>query len=185
MTDFQLTHPTYVGGRASNDHYPTPRWCTLALLKAIDLPPGALVFDPSCGEGSLLSVFSERGHPTSGIELDEARGLDAQKLGHDVVVGDSLKLPWCAEYIIGNPPYSVAEDFVWKALENPQVRLVAFLLRLSFLEPVNGRGTVFEIYPPNVYILPRRPSFDGKGSDNITSAWFVWPGGNHLSWLPR
>jgi len=28
------------------------------------------------------------------------------------------------------------------------------------------------------------PPFAGKGHDNITSAWFCWPGEGRLVWLP-
>ena len=29
--------------------------------------------------------------------------------------------------------------------------------------------------PPDVFVLPDRPSFTGEGSDSADYAWFVWP----------
>lgn len=29
-------------------------------------------------------------------------------------------------------------------------------------------------HTPDVYVLPQRPSFTGKGTDSTSYAWFVW-----------
>lgn len=29
-------------------------------------------------------------------------------------------------------------------------------------------------HTPDIYVLPNRPSFSGKGTDSIEYAWFVW-----------
>lgn len=193
MTDtFALTSPVPVGGRESHDHYPTPRWCVLALLTQGGPPPAAGVLDPACGEGAILDVFRERGHNTLGLELDPARAAVAQERGHYVYNNDATLFPWPehADWLVGNPPYSLALDFAWKAVEwadwakAPIPRRVALLLRLSFLEPASGRAVLFQHHPPDVLILPRRPSFDGKATDSTTSAWFCWPGTGRLVWLP-
>ena len=63
--------------------------------------------------------------------------------------------------------------------------LVCMLLRLSFLEPTKSRRDLLTAYRPDVLILPRRPVFDGRGTDSITSAWFCWPGEGRIIWLPE
>jgi len=189
--DFQLRPQTVVTGRSDADFYPTPRWCTLALLTQGAPPPGASIVDPSCGEGAILDVFRERGHNTIGVEIDRERALVAAQRGHYPYNNDALTVPWPeGDWLVGNPPYSLALDFAWKAVEwadwpaAPIPRRAALLLRLSFLEPASGRAVLFERHRPDVLILPRRPAFDGRGTDSITSAWFVWPGEGRLVWLP-
>lgn len=186
-----LTSQVPVGGRESHDHYPTPRWCTEALITAgwRRCPPGGdVVLDPSCGEGAILDVYRERGARTLGVELDPTRAAEAQKRGHRVDFGNALSLAWPDAYaIVGNPPYTLAAEFARKAAEWTEGgarRHAALLLRLSFLEPASGRGDLFRRYPPDVLILPRRPAFDGRGTDSITSAWCCWPGAGRLVWLP-
>lgn len=192
MSEFSLTSPVPVGGRESHDHYPTPRWCTLALLRfgGLTLPAEPMILDPACGEGAILSVVKEelRESSTRGIELDEGRVQAAVERRLEVIQGDGLALDWDEpDLVIGNPPYSLASEFAWKAAEWAAAspgRTAALLLRLSFLEPASGRAVLFEHHRPDVLILPRRPAFDGRGTDNITSAWFVWPGTGRLVWLP-
>lgn len=189
LDDFALTSPVPVGGRESHDHFPTPRSATLALISAGDWASTRSVLDPSCGEGSILDVFREQGFETLGLELDPARAEAARLRGHKTGVGDALERSWpSAKACVMNPPYSHAEAFVQKALdwrrENIGWPPIYALLRLSFLEPTKSRRHMLVGYNPDVLILPRRLSFDGKGHDNITSAWFCWPGNGHHQWLP-
>lgn len=190
MADFALTSPVPVGGRESHDHYPTPRWVTLALLRHADIwiPKCPAVIDPACGEGAILeAVCSEIPEVNAwGIELHEGRAQAADER-FQIVQGDGLEIDWgVPDLVIGNPPYSLANEFAWKAAAwaAEHQNRAALLLRLSFLEPASGRAVLFSKHPPDVYILPRRPAFDGRGTDSTTSAWFCWPGTGRLVWLP-
>lgn len=191
---FRLSSPTVVLGRGDEkddgrDFYPTPRWCTALLLKHWWQPvKGETVLDPSCGEGAILDLYRERGCRTVGLELDAQRAAVARERGHQVEQVDALREPWPDAFLlVGNPPYSLAQPFVQKAAawaRKKRGRHAAMLMRLSFLEPADGRGDLFRAFPPDVLILPRRPSFDGKGSDNVTSAWLCWPQTEGVRWLP-
>ena len=196
MSDLILTSPVPVGGREDRDHYPTPRACVDALLSRWsvvayrDLPQIRDVLDPSCGEGSILDVLRERGHQTYGLELDGTRAEIARERGHQAHVADALEWGWPhVDACLMNPPYSHAEAFVRKALAwrqtSPGHPEIFALLRLSFLEPTRTRRELLTSYTPDVLILPRRPAFDGRGTDSITSAWMHWPGRGRLIWLPE
>lgn len=196
MSDFSLTSPVPVGGRESHDHYPTPRSCVDALLSRWsvvayrDLSQIRNVLDPSCGEGSILDVLRERGCRTQGVELDDTRAEIARSRGHWIATDDALACAWhLADACVMNPPYSHAEEFVRKALAwrqtSPTCPEIFALLRLSFLEPTRTRRELLTTYTPDVLILPRRPAFDGRGTDSITSAWTHWPGRGRLIWLPE
>lgn len=193
MIDFTLTNPLFPGRRDSHDHYPTPRWCTEALFKQVIVPvqrwtENRSVLDPAAGEGAILNVAKEHGFETFGLELDPTRAKAASERGHRMNQGDALAAAWPrADLVVMNPPYSLAEEFVRKAIEHQRSywpwRGTYALLRLSFLEPTRSRRDLLKNYKPDVLVLPQRPAFDGRGTDSITSAWFCWPGKGQLVWL--
>ena len=76
------------------------------------------------------------------------------------------------DVVITNPPFSDAEAFLRRSLELADH--VVLLLRLNFLASAK-RAELMRERAPDVYVLPNRPSFDGKGTDSIEYAWFHWP----------
>lgn len=170
------------------DHYPTPRAAVVSLLDARPQLTRGTVLDPSCGEGAILAVARERGARTVGLEIDPGRAEAARRAGHPVTTCDALASPWPeAEALCGNPPWDHAREFAWRALAWASARAgrqVWLLLRLTFLEPAAGRGELLRAHPPDVLVLPRRPAYDGRGTDSVTSAWCGWPGEGRLVWLP-
>lgn len=86
--------------------------------------------------------------------------------------------------IIGNPPYSLAEEFVRHSFELLKSDgYVYFLFRLSFLEGIKRKNNLFTEYPiKRVYVCSRRPSFytteKGKHTtDTLAYAMFLWQKG--------
>ena len=47
------------------------------------------------------------------------------------------------------------------------------LLRLNYLGS-EKRAAFFQEVPPDVYVLPNRPSFVRGGNDSCEYAWFAW-----------
>jgi len=100
------------------------------------------------------------------------------------------------ELIFGNPPYSLAEEFVRKSLELvDDGGYVFFLLRLAFLESKKRHFGLYAEHPlRRVYVLTRRPSFfttkkDSKTVDALAYGMFLWQKGwkgttelSHLYW---
>lgn len=166
------------GDRQNDDFYSTPAWVTQALLPRLALThdgPWRDVLDPCCGDGAILDCFGNE--LTVGIELDEARAVAAHAKGHLITVADALIEPWpVVQLIITNPPFSLAEEFVRRAIgfAAESGATVAMLLRLAFLES-SGRAPLHREFPSDVYPLSSRPSFtpDGK-TDSCAYAWFVW-----------
>jgi hypothetical protein len=65
-------------------------------------------------------------------------------------------------------------EFIERALrEAPEDADVAFLLRLNFLGS-QRRAAFHRSFPSDVYVLPRRPSFTGGGTDATEYCWMVW-----------
>lgn len=188
--------------RIALDYYPTPR-SAIEPIKA-HLPLIRTVCDPACGIGEIFEVFGPRVR-CFGIELDQVRAEKAWRLGGEqkrvVSHGNALTLPWPkAEAYVFNPPFSDAEAFVRRGLDQKPARAtMAVLLRLSFLEPTDpdaklehllGRAELHRSHPPDVYVLAERPRFSVNkhgvlGTDSVTAAWFVYgPGrGGRVFWL--
>lgn len=172
--------------RQANDHYETPPWCVDAIAPHIGYLNGhTSILDPCCGKGALLNVIGSQ-YPcckTIGIEIDEARAIHARHHGpkfRDVLWRDALTPgAWPkAELVITNPPYSHAEAFVRRAFEEC-VPIVCMLLRLNFLGS-KKRAAFWKDHPADIFVLPKRPSFTGSGTDATEYAWFLWGGkGNH------
>jgi SAM-dependent methyltransferase len=167
--------------RRERDFYATPAWATQAILRELPVGP---VLDPCCGDGALLAEIKGR---TFGIEIDPQRAEAARARGvRAVVTGDALtdRAGWVdAAAVVMNPPFSLAEEFVLAALvwAQPRRAAVAALLRLSFLE-TRRRVPLHREHPADVFVLARRPSFTGKGTDSCAYAWFVWGPGRGGRW---
>ncbi len=180
-----------VGGRTDADHFPTPSWVSELLvqhgLRQRWWEAGDEVLDPCCGEGALLDVLAQAGLKTHGLELDPGRAGEARRRGHQASQRDSLDPEaWWPRVpvIITNPPFVLAEPFVRRALSVLPARgRLCMLLRQSWQEPVGTRGALLRETLPDVLFLPKRPRYDLRGSDSVTSAWFCWPGQGRYGYL--
>lgn len=156
-----------------HDWYPTPAWCTRSLLAVLDVK-GKSVLEPCAGTGAIAEVLRAAGARVSCIEIDQQR---ADECGAEC--GDFLALPADPlrepalrfDLVITNPPFSLAMEFVERSmLWAPRV---AMLLRLSWLASIK-RAPFLRAHTPSLYVLPKRPSFTGKGTDSADYAWFLW-----------
>lgn len=174
--------------RHPDDWYATPAWATRAIMRALRVPqtfcdPDTMI-DPCCGDGAILDVAAEMwpGARRMGVEIDRDRAAIAEGRGHvgpkhAVVCGDALgPLPWGSFFniVITNPPYALAMEFVERSLrEVAEGGLVVMLLRIAWLAS-QKRAPFLRANTPSIYVLPKRPSFTGKGTDSADYAWFVW-----------
>src|SRR6478735_1323209 len=135
--------------------------------------------DPGAGTGvwgQAIKKVYPRAHVT-GVEL---RDVGKPSAGYDKWEnGDFLTYQpgWKFTHIVGNPPYSHAEEFVRKGLEilAPGGQLL-YLLNLSFLaSQTRGKGLFKQEPPDRVYVCSRRASFqeDGKTAPE-EYAMFRW-----------
>lgn len=153
-------------GRRQSDFYPTPPEATVALLQFLNLPKNTTIWEPAAGEGDMsdvLQTYFETIYTTDILD-----GTDFLKSSIDA-----------ADWIITNPPFSLAEDFIRRAakIEKP----FAFLLKSQYWH-ASKRTALFDEIPPS-YILPLtwRPDFFFKerengngGSPLMDVMWCVW-----------
>lgn len=170
--------------RRAYDFYETPTWCTEALLSRLN--PVSSVLDPCCGRGAILNSVRNKWPYTItlGMEINYDRAAVSIDDGHDVIVRDAISdVFWQMNpgMIITNPPYSLAEEFIRRAMSEVRDRDLAFLLRLNFLGS-QKRAQFHRDHPADIYVLPKRPSFTQHGTDATEYAWYVWGPGRGNRW---
>ena len=157
------------------DHFPTPLWSTRApfrhVLPAIGV--GAMRFGAG-GATALAAVITEfaRGPVTASDIFAYGYGTAP----HDFINDDPLTKP---DWIITNPPFSIACEFTLRALEFASEG-VAMLVRTQWIEGVGRYEKLFRERPPTVYapFVERVPMVKGRWDPDASTAtsyaWFVW-----------
>lgn len=157
------------------DAYYTPDEVASQLVGTLGLGMrrGLEVLEPSVGGGAFVRALRSVDDRCSitGIDCDpSAAGLP---ICDETWVGDFATYqggPF--DLVVGNPPYRDAEAHVRHALTLAPT--VAFLLRLAFLES-QSRYPLWRDHPASeVFVLSRRPSFTGGGTDATAYAFFIW-----------
>jgi len=157
--------------RRDNDAYYTLQAQTAidALLRYV--PVAGRIFEPCVGEGHLVLALSRHIEKTVAITNDIDKTVEAY---YHEDARESHITNAIYDWVVTNPPFSQAFPILKNLLPGAR-QGVAFLLRLSFLEPTYERGPWLEAHPPDLIIVTPRFSFTGDGkTDSVTTAWFVW-----------
>lgn len=171
------------GERKACDFYATPAETIRSFLANFDgISSGDRILEPSAGNGQIIRVLRECGYDNriDAVELRPEERATLEALADNVTIGSFFDYePDCGyDVIIGNPPYSLAMEFINKSLEllHPGGLLI-FLLRTNFLES-EKRFSWWQAHPlSGLYTLHKRPSFTGRGTDATSYSWFVWERG--------
>jgi hypothetical protein len=175
----------------SSDDFPTPPWATRGLIEHIleDKPSlrSLSCLEPACGVGHMAKVLSEY--------FGTVQAADAYHYGYGPV-RDFLSYPYetnAFDWVITNPPFRLAEDFVLRALLVAR-KGVAILARTVFLESSGRYEAIFRKTPPSKFaqFVERVPMVKGRLDHKATTAtgyaWLVWEKGAgdtpRLMWIP-
>lgn len=155
--------------RNEYDAYNTPVWCAEAIVRQIAWGNIPRIWEPAVGEGAILNVVKEMVEcQYHGSDIRPNTGWIQEDF---LEVNPVLRLR-TFDFIITNPPFSLAQGFVEKSLSLANCTIM--LLRLNFLAS-KSRKEFWEKHPPTaIHVLTKRPSFTGKGTDATDYAWFVW-----------
>jgi len=175
----------------SPDDFPTPPWATRGLLEHIIDDKKSLssmtCLEPACGAGHMVKVLKEY--------FSKVEAADAYDYGYGEVQDFLTRAPDpnSVDWVITNPPFRLAEEFVVEALDRARVG-VAILARSVFLESVGRYQGIFREAPPNKFaqFVERVPMVRGrldiKASTATGYAWLVWEkrtkGLPRLMWVP-
>jgi hypothetical protein len=163
--------------RRANDFYPTQSLVTKQLLKRVTI--AGTVIEPCAGDGAMATVLDKH----HGIDVVYTNDIDMTRDCHchaDVtkpLIWEGWKANQ-ADWVVTNPPFGQTTEILPLAYEHAKIG-VAFLLRLSYLEPTEKRGKWLRSHSSNLTNLiilgQPRPSFTENGkTDLCTVAWMVW-----------
>ena len=158
------------------DLFPTPCWATRALCDWLAVQFGPLhhfsCWEPAAGLGDMVRPLREYFRDVYASDVAEYRG------GHDVV--DFLWPSYRrADFVVTNPPFKIAEQFIATALDRSSEG-VAMLVRSAFLEGVGRHHRLFSRTPPMAVLqfTERVPMVKGRLDKEATTAtsycWIVW-----------
>ena len=195
----------------SLDDFPSPPWCVRALIQYViwpnlDIHVGArrlkdmTCWEPASNRGYMAKALQDyfRIVRTSDIydySMDPAT-VDVQGSVHDFLIEgaeDRVMTAHGADWVITNPPFRLAAQFVARAWKVKNVKGVAMLTRTAFLEGVERYETLFKLNPPSfvaqfVERVPMvRGRLDGEASTATSYCWLVWMEGvegTRLVWIP-
>lgn len=174
--------------RRDHDAYYTPNWCVDRLMEDPDLPfdLSGLWLEPCAGGGDIAKAIKTRGIWDPILISGDIRGecsAQLKRCSDDVYTGDFRSFDYSAllekhnrdrfDVLITNPPFSLAEDFMAKGMKI--AHYTCLFLRINFLAS-KSRCSFLRMFPPDVFVLPNRPSFTGNNRTDATEyAWFIWP----------
>ena len=167
--------------RQSEDYYATDPVAAELLLKEETFDKD--VWECACGEMHLSGVFERYGYNVRSSDIIDRCGneiYDFLSLGN---------LSWKGD-IVTNPPYRLALEFIYKALQIiPHGNKVAMFLPLRFMEG-KERKILFTRFPPRIVYVSSSRILCAKNGDfakmlvaggsAVAYAWFVWVKGCKL-----
>jgi hypothetical protein len=162
----------------SLDFFPTPAWATRALCTHVIAGIGLdrfTAWEPACGEGHMARPLAEY------FKIVFASDVQPYGFGD---VDDFLLYGSGANYgnidwIITNPPFRLAQEFVETAINRASTG-VAVLVRSAFTEGIDRFKNLFTKYPPHTIaqFAERVAMVKGKVDEDASSAtaycWIVW-----------
>ena len=190
-----LTGTSLVGGtvnhkRVENDYYATDPQSVRDLLDIYDIE-GETFYEPCVGEGHIAKVLKEY-FPNSevyGTDLIN-RGYGNGKfdfINENLEDRSDLLIPKKVDWIITNPPYSLAKEFIDKSLAMTN-KGVAMFLKVQFLEGQARKEWFKNSSLKYVYVFSKRqdpfrngdevnPKTGKKWGSTMCFAWFIWKHG--------
>lgn len=188
----KLKGTSLVGGtvnytRVENDYYATNPQSVRDLLDTYEID-GETFYEPCVGEGHIAKVLKDY-FPNAevyGTDLVDRGYGDGRFdfLNENWEDRQDLLIPRKVDWIITNPPYSLAKEFIDKSL-NMTNKGVAMFLKIQFLEG-QARKEWFKNSPLKyVYVFSKRqdpfrngeevnPKTGKKWGSTMCFAWFVW-----------
>lgn len=163
----------------SLDNFPTPPWATRALIEYV-IESGNKRFlnqmtclEPACGAGHMAKTLSNY--------FGKVHAADIHPYGYGCIEDfiDSSYSKNQFDWVITNPPFKLAEEFIIKGLSIAE-RGVAMLVRTVFIESVGRYDRIFSNNPPQKFaqFTERVPMVKGrldkKASTATGYAWIVW-----------
>ena len=158
------------GKRKKSDFYETPYSITKHLLEVESFDFNKTVCEPACGNNAITNVLQTKWNYVTAYDIEKNFLFDTKEY----------------DYIITNPPFSLAYEFICKAKSLAKEKF-AMLLPLSYL---HGKKRHDDVYSDRkyglkkVYVFTRYPMLgdplreDGKyNTGMMVYAWYIFENG--------
>lgn len=180
-----------VESKDSLDDFPTPPWATRALIEHIlgkDSVANKSCLEPACNRGFMSQPLQQY---FSNVVSSDVHDYGFGKV-EDFLSGAYGDKSF--DWVITNPPFKLAEDFVKEGLRVAKVG-VAMLTRTVFIESVGRYERLFSVIPPWKFaqFVERVPMVKGRLEKTASTAtgycWIIWLHENsnsapELCWVP-
>lgn len=180
----------------SLDDFPTQPWATRALMEHVIIPQmglsarrelqGMSVWEPACNRGHMARPLGEYFGRVYASDIHDYgyesghwcqdRVVDFLFPGSESPAITAIGVDW----IITNPPFRLAEQFIERARGIKGWRGTAMIVRTAFLEGVGRYERLFALNPPTIVaqFTERVPMVKGRltatGSTATAYCWLVW-----------
>lgn len=163
----------------SLDFFPTPPWCTRALMDRVfpylDMhAPFGTAWEPACGEGHISEVLKEYFAEVRATDIHNYTGNELGNFPSDFP--EQIEADW----IITNPPFGEkATEFILGALNRAGIGIAMFL-QLRYLEGLDRYRRVYEKHPPTACcfwaerVPLHRNRWEWDGDTATAYCWLVW-----------
>lgn len=171
--------------RVEDDFYATPENAVRAILDKEKL--NGSILEPAAGQGHISKILKEY-YPYSEIVSTDLVERDC-KFGIDVEPNiDFLTYNFNRKFdnIITNPPFKIAKEFIERALELSNDKVIMFA-KVQLLEGQDRRKMWEDTPLKSVYVFSKRVNPMRNGSEvdengkpwssTMCFAWFVWEKG--------
>lgn len=163
--------------RPEDDFYETPTLATCAMLAHLNIPEEVTLWEPAAGMGAISKVL-EKVHPKV---LSTELATDRYGIGGVNFLEDGEKFaPKERFWIVTNPPYKLASDFIRKAFELGAERIIC-LLRFNYCESgtvredILGGGHLMRVFLVKERLNMFPYGWQGKKpAATLNHAWFIF-----------
>lgn len=166
------------GQRLKRDKYQTPYTMTQSLFDVEIFDDKTTMLEPACGDCAIVKIIKE--NYFGDIEYYDIAD------GNDFLIEEKKY-----HYIITNPPYSLANEFIMKAKKIAEIKF-CMLLPLNYLQGQKRYEYIYNkvdnFFLTKIYIFTRMPMLsnkirkDGKYQTGMQAyAWYIWEKRNYES----
>lgn len=164
--------------RPEDDFFETPKIATCAMLNNINIPRDVILWECACGHGKISKIL-EKVCPNQVLSTE--LNTDRYGVGGVDFLKDGVNFkPQGRFWVVTNPPFKLANEFVRKAFEYGAERII-FLLRFNYLESGKVREDILNNgHLLRVLLMKERLQMfpygwtGKKGSATQNHAWFIW-----------
>ncbi len=150
----------HIFAKERHGHYVEPSWVSARLFEVDDLgPPHTLIYDPSCGWGTILRSAIDAGYRAAGSDIVDRLhrrqlGLTKTRFYKWDFLNGHCPTAASIESVVCNPPFDHVEEFCERALRmaDYKVAMICLLRRLPAAKWL--RSMPLE----TIYLISPRPS---------------------------